>query len=144
MSDRGPADEEPGDAAKTQLGYHPQSERNRPQRPERHRARVGVEIPSTIQPTIFGVLGLANAAVRSGPLVVVLGQGQGPDARTRRRLAARGFRLLQAAVVIAVLRSVLQVLDGVGGGEGHTPMGVLETERQQMNTFDTKQVFHLR
>lgn len=26
MSDRGPADEEPGDAAETQLGYHPQSE----------------------------------------------------------------------------------------------------------------------
>lgn len=78
--------------------------------------------------TVFRVLGLTNAAVRSGSLVVVLGQGQGPDARTRRGLAARSFRLLQAAVIIAVLRSILQVLHRVGGGEGHAPMGVLETE----------------
>lgn len=94
--------------------------------------------------TVFRVLGLANAAVWSGPLIMVLGQGQRPNARTRRRLAARSFRLLQAAVIIAVLRNILQVLHRVGGGEGHAPMGVLETERQQMNTFDTEQVFHLR
>lgn len=107
--------------------------------------QTGASVRPLRQPhrTVFGVLGLANAAVWSGSLIVVLGQGQRPDARTRRRLAARSFRLLQAAVIIAVLRSILQVLHGVGGGEGHAPMGVLQTERQQMNTFDTEQVFHL-
>lgn len=44
--------------------------------------------------TVLRVLVLADASVRSGSLVVVLRQSQGPDARARRRLAAGGLRLL--------------------------------------------------
>ena len=39
-------------------------------------------------PTVLGVLHLSDAAVGGGPLVVVLGEGQGPDAGPRRALAA--------------------------------------------------------
>lgn len=41
--------------------------------------------------TVLRVLGLANASVRGGPLVVVLRQAQGPDAWAGRRLAAGGL-----------------------------------------------------
>lgn len=75
------------------------------------------------------MLVFANASVRGGSLVVVLRQGQGPDARARRRLAAGGLGLLQAAVIVAVLGGVLQVLHGVGSGESHSPMGVLKNKR---------------
>lgn len=81
--------------------------------------------------TVLGVLGLSNTSIRSGSLVVVLRQGQGPDAWTRWWLAARSFRLLQATVIVAVLGGVLQVLHGVGGGEGHSPMGVLKRKKKR-------------
>lgn len=81
--------------------------------------------------TIFRVLGLSNAAIWSGSLIVVLRQGQGPDAWTRRWLAAWSFWFLQAAVIVAVLRGILQVLHGVGGGEGHSPMGVLKNRENK-------------
>lgn len=80
-------------------------------------------------PTIFRVLSLSNASIWSGSLIVVLRQGQGPNAWTRRWLAARSFWFLQAAVIVAVLRGILQVLHRVGGGEGHSPMGVLKNSK---------------
>ena len=79
--------------------------------------------------TVLWVLHLSDAAVRRGPLIVVLRQGQGPDARPGRRLGAGRLRLLQPAVIVAVLGGVLGVLYGVGGGEGHATMRVLEAER---------------
>lgn len=92
--------------------------------------------------TIFRVLGLSDAAIWSGPLVVVLGQGQGSDARTRRRFAAGSLWFLQTAVIVAVLGGILQVLHGVGRGEGHSPMGVLEKQRDnKMNILDTSFFF---
>lgn len=75
--------------------------------------------------TVLRVLHLANAAVRCGPLVVVLRQSQRPDPRPRRWLGAGGLRLLQAAVVIAVLGCVLQILRLIGRREGHSTVGQL-------------------
>lgn len=69
--------------------------------------------------TVLRVFHLADAAVRRGPLIVVLRQSQGPDPRPRRRLGAGGLRLLQAAVVVAVLGRILQILRLIGRGEGH-------------------------
>ena len=76
--------------------------------------------------TGLGVLHLPDAAVRGGPLVVVLGQGQGPsDAGPVGRLGAGCLGLLQAAVIVTVLGGVLQVLSLIGCGEGHSAVGEL-------------------
>lgn len=90
--------------------------------------------------TVLRVLVFTNASVWGGSLVVVLRQGQGPDARARRRLAAGGLGLLQAAVIVAVLRGVLQVLHGVGSGESHSPVGVLKTNKQEKHTRGDKKM----
>lgn len=91
-------------------------------------------IKGACQCTIFRVFSLSDAAIWSSSLIVVLGQGQGSDARTRRRLAARSLGFLQATVIVAVLRGILQVLHGVGGGKGHSPMGMLKN-REKTNEF---------
>lgn len=75
--------------------------------------------------TVLRVLHLADAAVGRGPLVVVLRQRQRPDPRPGRRLGAGRLRLLQAAVVVAVLGRVLQVLRLIGRGEGNSAVGQL-------------------
>lgn len=75
--------------------------------------------------TVLRVLHLADAAVGSGPLVVVLRERQGPDPGPRRGLGAGRLRLLQAAVVVAVLGRVLEVLRLIGCGEGHPAVGEL-------------------
>lgn len=75
--------------------------------------------------TVLRVLHLADAAVGRGSLVVVLRQRQRADPRARRRLGAGRLRLLQAAVVVAVLGRVLQVLRLIGRGEGHAAVGQL-------------------
>lgn len=81
--------------------------------------------------TVLRVFHLADAAVRCGSLVVVLGQSQRSDPRPRRGLGAGGLGLLQTAVVVAVLRGVLQVLSLIGGGEGDSSGGQLETGGQE-------------
>lgn len=68
--------------------------------------------------TILRVLHLSYAAIGGGALIVVLGQGQGAKPGPRGRLAGWRLRLLQAAVVVAVLGRVLQLLGLAGGGEG--------------------------
>lgn len=75
--------------------------------------------------TVLRVLHLSDAAVRGGPLIVVLRQRQRSDPRARRRLGAGRLRLLQAAVVVAVLGRILQVLRLIGRGEGHPAVGEL-------------------
>lgn len=77
--------------------------------------------------TVLRVLHLADAAVGRGPLVVVLRQSQRPDPRARRGLGAGRLRLLQAAVVVAVLGRVLEILRLIGRGEGHSAVGQLWT-----------------
>lgn len=76
--------------------------------------------------TVLRVLRLADAAVGSGALVVLLRRRQGPDPGPRRRLGAGRLRLLQAAVVVAVLGRVLQVRRLIGCGEGHAAVGELD------------------
>lgn len=76
------------------------------------------------------MLHLADAAVRSGALEVVLGQRQGPDPGPRRGLGAGRLRLLQAAVVVAVLGGVLELLRLIGCGEGHSAVGELRLAEQ--------------
>ena len=82
-----------------------------------------------LRPTVLRVLCLSDAAVRGGPLIVLLRQGEGPETwAPRGGLAAGGLRLVQAAVVEAV-GGVLQVLlHRLGGGEGDPPVGVLRAE----------------
>lgn len=103
-----------------------------------HREGDGTE--GHCQRTIFRVLGLSNAAIWSGPLVVVLRQGQGSNARTRRWFTAGSLRFLQAAVIVAVLRGVLQVLHRVGGGESHSPMGLLKKQGEDSEWISSTQV----
>lgn len=88
-----------------------------------NRGVEGGETPPGL--TVLRVLHLADAAVGRGPLVVVLRQRQRPDPGPRRRLGAGRLRLLQAAVVVAVLGRVLQVLRLIGRGEGHSAVGGL-------------------
>lgn len=88
--------------------------------------------------TVFRVFIFSNASIRGGSLVVVLWQGQGPDAWARRRLAAGGLGFLQATVIIAVLGGILQVLHGIGSGESHSPMAVLENKQKKQTRGDNK------
>lgn len=94
---------------------------------ERGLMEVGGEEGGETPPglTVLRVLHLADAAVGRGPLVVVFRQRQRADPRARRRLGTGRLRLLQAAVVVAVLGRVLQVLRLIGRGEGHAAVGQL-------------------
>lgn len=91
--------------------------------------------------TVLRVLHLSNAAVGRGPLVVVLRQRQGPDPRPRRRLGAGRLRLLQAAVVVAVLGRVLQVLRLIGRGEGDSAVGELAREERGREERDVRLLY---
>lgn len=72
-------------------------------------------------PTIFHVLCLTDTAIRRCPLVAVLGQGKGAQPGARRALAAGRLRLVQAAVVAALQRSLLvRVLGLAHHREGHS------------------------
>lgn len=72
-------------------------------------------------PTIFHVLCLTDTAIRRCPLVAVLGQGKGAQPGARRTLAAGRLRLVQAAVVAALQRSLLvRVLGLAHHREGHS------------------------
>lgn len=90
---------------------------------EVERGVEGGETPPGL--TVLRVLHLANAAVGRGPLVVILWQRQWANPRPWRWLGAGRLRLLQAAVVVAVLGRVLQVLRLIGRGEGHSAVGEL-------------------
>ena len=84
--------------------------------------------------TVLRVLHLSDAAVGRGSLVVVLGQRQGADPGPRGGLGAGRLRLLQAAVVVAVLGRVLQVLQVlrlIGRGESHSAVGRLWLEERE-------------
>lgn len=71
-------------------------------------------------PTILHVLCLTDTAIRRRPLVAVLGQGEGAQPGAGGALAARGLRLVQAAVVAALQRSLVGVLGLAHHREGHT------------------------
>ena len=90
---------------------------------EVERGVEGGETPPGL--TVLRVLHLANAAVGRGPLVVVLRQRQRANPRPWRWLGAGRLWLLQAAVIVAVLGRVLQVLRLIGRGEGHSAVGEL-------------------
>lgn len=76
---------------------------------------------SVFAPTIFHVLCLTDTAIRRCPLVAVLGQGKGAQPGARRTLAAGCLRLVQAAVVAALQRSLLvRVLGLAHHREGHS------------------------
>lgn len=82
---------------------------------------VLLNLLSVFAPTIFHVLCLTDTAIRRCPLVAVLGKGEGAQPGARRTLAAGRLRLIQAAVVAALQRSLLvRVLGLAHHREGHS------------------------
>lgn len=95
-------------------------------------------------PTILHVLCLTDTAIRRGPLVAVLGQGEGAQPGAGGALAARGLRLVQATVVAALQRSLLvRVLGLAHHREGHTAERLQEKPNGWASLFNPLGLFSL-
>lgn len=71
-------------------------------------------------PTIFHMLCLTDTAIRRGPLIGILREGQGSQPGACGALAAGRLRLVKATVVAALQRALVRVLGLAHHRERHS------------------------